>query len=214
MSEHKILFDQVAELGICSFAQNRSFKRATISNSLTLLVSESLSSRFKIERCEWFPRDSSKLLAKNEQIAQNVFFVYVFDNFPPFYAQEQIDSVALCSFTLFKERLEQFAPISLYKRVTMSHLLRSLMTKEQRERFALFHEQITFLLTKKRVNRSKNQWANSQPCQVECLQKLSWKLSLSSINLRIYAVWPIMLHYYGQPIWIIYRYMDIYSTFM
>ena len=160
------------------------------------------------------PSRFKQIACKKRANRSKCFFFVCFWQFFPFYAQEQIASVALCSFTLFKERLEQFAPISLYKRVTMSHLLRSLMTKEQRERFALFHEQITLLLTKKRANRSKNQWANSQPCQVECLQKLSWKLSLSSINLRIYAVWPIMLHYYGQPIWIIYRYMDIYSTFM
>ena len=39
-----------------------------------------------------------------------------------------------------------FEPIALYKRATVSNLLPSLFTKEQRERFALFQEQIAISL--------------------------------------------------------------------
>ena len=48
----------------------------------------------------------------------------------------------------FKERLEWFAPVALYKRATVSDSLRSLMTKERWEGFALFHKRIALLLTK------------------------------------------------------------------
>ena len=66
---------------------------------------------------------------KNERIAfKNSYFSYVLDSFPPFYAQERI------------------APVALYKRLTMSDSLRSLMTTERREKFALFHEWIAFSL--------------------------------------------------------------------
>ena len=47
----------------------------------------------------------------------------------------------------FKEQLEWFAPVALYKRATVSASLRSL-TKERWEGFALFHERIALLLTK------------------------------------------------------------------
>ena len=100
------------------FAQVVLYKRAIVSDSL-----------FKKEQCKWFSHDSSKLLAKNERIAfKNSYFSYVLDSFPPFYAQERI------------------APVALYKRLTMSDSLRSLMTKERREKFALFHEWIAFSL--------------------------------------------------------------------
>ena len=61
---------------------------------------------------------------------------------------EQIVPVALFSFFFFKERLQRFAPVPLNKRATVSDLLRSFMTKEQRERFVLFHEPIVLSLTK------------------------------------------------------------------
>ena len=43
---------------------------------------------------------------------------------------------------------ERFTPVALYKRATVSDSLRSLMTKEWQDRFALFHERIALLLTK------------------------------------------------------------------
>ena len=44
---------------------------------------------------------------------------------------------------------ERIASIALYKRATMSDLLRLLMTKERQEQFSLFHELIALSLTKK-----------------------------------------------------------------
>ena len=43
------------------------------------------------------------------------------------------------------ERIDLFA---LYKRVTLSDSLPLLITKEQRERFAFFHQRITLSVTK------------------------------------------------------------------
>ena len=50
---------------------------------------------------------------------------------PLCYAQKWIAHISLCPFTLFKERLERFVPIALYKRVTVSDSLKSHMTKER-----------------------------------------------------------------------------------
>ena len=70
-------------------------------------MSKSLLSFFKKERCEWFTCDSSNLLAKtSESLQKFIFFLYVFDSFSPFYAQERIAPVALHSIAnslFFKE---------------------------------------------------------------------------------------------------------------
>ena len=42
--------------------------------------------------------------------------------------------------SLQKRDCEQITPVDLYKRANMSNLLRLFITKEQRQRFALFHE--------------------------------------------------------------------------
>ena len=55
-------------------------------------MSELLSSLFKKEQCEWLARANS---------STNSYFSHVFDNFPPFYAQERIAPVALRSFAIF-----------------------------------------------------------------------------------------------------------------
>ena len=73
--------------------------------------------------------DSRKLLAKNEWFAQKIcsflmFFLWQF--FPPFML-----TLLFAHSLFFKERLEQFSLVALYKRATMSDSLRSLMTKEQ-----------------------------------------------------------------------------------
>ena len=68
----------------------------------------------------WFEQIAGK---KNDLLEKSV-------HLSPFYAQEKI------------------APVALYKRATVSDLLRSLMTKEQWEQFALFYEQITLSLKK------------------------------------------------------------------
>ena len=55
----------------------------------------------------------------------------------------------------FKEQLEWFAPVDLYKRANMSDSLRLLMTKVWWERFALFRERITLLLPKNELIAQK-----------------------------------------------------------
>ena len=79
--------------------------------------------------------DSSESLAKNERISWKIrifpMFLTVFPRFMP-----KSESLLLL---FFKERLERFAPVALYKKATVSDLLRSLMTKERRKRFILLH---------------------------------------------------------------------------
>ena len=69
--------------------------------------------------------DSSESLAKNERISRKIrifrMFLTVFPRFMP-----KSESLLLL---FFKERLERFAPVALYKKATVSDLLRSLMTK-------------------------------------------------------------------------------------
>ena len=55
----------------------------------------------------------------------------------------------------FKERLGGFTPITLYKGATVRDSLRSLMTKESQERFALFCKRIALLLTKNELIAQK-----------------------------------------------------------
>ena len=80
----------------------------------------------------------------------------------------------LANLLFFKEWLKQFAPVALYKRATVSDSLRLLMTKEWWEQFAqVAHDKratgaiceslFRSFAHKKRVNRLKNRWANSQP---------------------------------------------------
>ena len=66
------------------------YKRATMSELLSLL--------FKKEQPEWFACDLSKSLLKSRK---KFLFLYVFHCFPPFYAQEWIAPIALCSIPLF-----------------------------------------------------------------------------------------------------------------
>ena len=89
------------------------------------------------------------------------YFSYVFDSFPPFlYPKTKLSLFAHLVF--FKEQLERFAPVALYKRATLAihsitqdkratlnNLLRSLMTKERWEHLLFFTSEswITLLLT-------------------------------------------------------------------
>ena len=101
-------------------------------------------------RANWSQKTSNVLEKSN--------FSYVFDSFFPFFMpkSELLPSLFAHSF-FFKEQLERFAPVALYKRATMSNSLWSLMTKEGRERFAFFHEKIALSLTKnKRIARKTN----------------------------------------------------------
>ena len=67
-----------------------------------------------------------------------------------------------------KEQQEWFAQVAHDKRATLSNSLTSLFTKERQERITLFHS----FAHKKRANRSKKRWANSQPCR---LRLNSWE---------------------------------------
>ena len=95
--------------------------------------------------------DSFVILAKCSQKRQFArknsyfcIFLTVFHCFSSFLCPR-----AICSYhSLQKSHCERIAPIALYKRATVSVSLKSLMTKERQERFALFHERIALLLTK------------------------------------------------------------------
>ena len=88
-----------------------------------------------------------------------------FDSFSLFYAQDQMAPVTLCSCALFNVRLERFSPVN------MSYSLRSLMTKEQLERFALFRERIILLLfrsqkTSESLEKPMSKFLTLVPCQL------------------------------------------------
>ena len=58
---------------------------------------------------------------------------------------------------------ERIGPVALYKRANVSDSLPSLMTKEQWERFALFHDQIALSLTKNELFARKTSERISNP---------------------------------------------------
>ena len=110
-------FRSFALLLICSsFFCSKSPIRATMSTSLTSL--------FKKERSDWFASDLSSNFVTNL-----VFFIcfYSFSSFLCPRANRPNRSLLI----LFFERLEHFAPVTLYKKVTVSDSLRLLITKEQ-----------------------------------------------------------------------------------
>ena len=94
------------------------------------------------------------------------------------------------SFSLFfKERLERFALIALYKRATVSKSLPSLFTKKQPCASHSFFpsKSLCALLLKKRAIHSKKQRTNSQLCflhtncnRVVISQVLTWQAPLHS----------------------------------
>ena len=86
--------------------------------------------------------------------------MHVFDCFPLFMSKSKLLPSLFGHSLSFKERLERFAPVVLYKRTTVSDSLWSLMTKERRERFALFQERIALSLTKTSESLEKQ---SSQP---------------------------------------------------
>ena len=90
------------------FAHIALYKRVTMNNSLMSL--------FKKEPCEVLLVIRANHLQKRSNLLKKSYFLYVFDSFSPFYAQKRIAPVA---------------PVTLYKRVTMSDSLRSPMTKER-----------------------------------------------------------------------------------
>ena len=113
----------------------------------SLQKSKSLLLLFKKEQCEWFARDASESLAKSERFTQKI------DSFPPFLCPRVNRSRhSWLSCFYFKSDLSFLLSTLFTKRATMSDSLRSLMTKERQERFALFHKRIALSLTKKRAN--------------------------------------------------------------
>ena len=111
-----------------------------------------------MERATWANRlKMSNSLGKN---SKKSYFSYVFVVFPPFLPKSSLLLLLFAQSLFFKEwpwancsgcsewksYHEWFAPVSLYKSATVSNLLRSLMTKEWQQQFALFHERIALLL--------------------------------------------------------------------
>ena len=76
----------------------------------------------------------------------------------------------------------------LYKRVTVSNSLRSLMTKERREQFALFHEQITHSLFCSKITSN---WLE---------KPMSAFTTLFSINLPVLSLCFISLYISTIPL--------------
>ena len=130
-----------------------------ICSRCSLLKSESLSSLFKKERCEWFALDS--------------YFSYVFFTFFPLFMPKRELLPSLFAQSLFlKERL---------------HSRRSLQTSDC-ERFALvalFHEWLLFrsFAHNKRANCSTNLWENSQPwCYVRGCSVNSYVMTIFRVT--------------------------------
>ena len=103
---------------IRSFPQNRSFLRATVSDSL-----------FKKSDV-----NDSVVIRANRSIKKFVFFLCFWQFFP-----------LLC---LRANHSRRSSLIRSFLKSDMRDSLRSLRTKERRERFDLFHERIALLLTK------------------------------------------------------------------
>ena len=85
------------------------------------------------------------------ELLKKFVFSYVFDSFFPFLCPRAtvIAPINIRHTLFFTEQLERFAHVALYKRATVSDLLRLGMTKERREEFALLSDAlIALLLTK------------------------------------------------------------------
>ena len=107
-------------IALCSFAQNQSFQRTTMSNSLmSLFTKEQIAHKKGVIR------------------SKNSYFSYVLTVFPLFMPK--------------------------HKSHPMSDSLRSLMTKAQPWAIRSFSQANHSFAHKKRANRSKNRWVDSQP---------------------------------------------------
>ena len=122
-----------------SYTQNRSFLRATVSDLLmSLFIKERL----------WVIRSIKKINVSDslcfEQIARkkrairskNSYFSNVFDSFHPFLPKNESLTLLFAHLLFFKERLERFTPIALYKRETWAICSGRSWQKSDRERFA------------------------------------------------------------------------------
>ena len=136
-----------------------------------------------------FALDLSRFLAKNEWFTQNKF-VYVFDSFSPFWCPTgncSCRSLLLSLFAhslFFKEWLERFAPVALYKRATVSDLIRLLMTKDQWERFTLFTSELLFRYKKTKLITQKTDERIPNP--TFCV--LSWKMVIFGTVWSIHSI--------------------------
>ena len=132
-------------------------------------------SRHSLKRAMWVTQanHSQKTSYSIEKIHIFICFSLLF----PFYAQERIAPVPLCSVGLFwrgmeaihscrylqKRDLELIAPVTLYKRVTVSDFLLLLFPKKPQDQFTLFQEWSALSLTKNKRFAWKTKKANSQP---------------------------------------------------
>ena len=151
-AHRSLLFAQSAHFKN-QFAHIALYNRALVSNWL-----------FEKEQCEWFPHDSSQSLTNNKRIAQNIRIFSMFWQFFLFLCPKpNCSHRSLLNCTFLKSDLS-YSLSSLFtkewlwaiysghsshdKRATVSDSLRPLITKKWLEWFALFLEQIAFLLTK------------------------------------------------------------------
>ena len=111
--------------------------------------------------------------------------------------------------SLKRSNFEQIAPFVVYKRVTVSNSLRSLMTKEWWEQFALFHEQISlsFIRSQKTSDSLENLMSKFPTL-------LKRKKKNVVLNLRIfYKVFPITVCVNLQTITIQWRAVIGFNSF-
>ena len=102
----------ISSFTLRSFAPNRSFYGATVSNSL-----------FKKERCEWFARDS--------------YFSFVVDSVSPFYAKEGIAHVAFSLIrSLLKSDLSDLLPRHSLQKSDCERFAHVALSLTKSERFA------------------------------------------------------------------------------
>ena len=141
-------------------------------------VSESLSSLMTKERHEWFARDSSQSLLKksnSHEEKKNLIFCMFLTVFSFLCPRTNHSRHSSLSRSFFKEWHGRFDHVALYKRATVRESLRSLITNERPwaicSRCSFAH--------KKRVIRSKNRWANSQPWV------MGTQVCLSSLTVRV-----------------------------
>ena len=117
-----------------------------ISHSCSFDLSKMSDERMSKFPALWFAGDSSYI--RLQKTRDSLEFSNDFDSFPPFYAS----FIALRSFALFKDQLEQFSPVAHDKRATGAICS-----------FSRSNCSLAFSLKKKKGNRSKNRCPNSKP---------------------------------------------------
>ena len=128
-------------------------------------------------------------LQKTSASLKKIIFFHMFLTvFPLFMPKSELLPSLFTHLLFFKERIERFDPITLYKIVMVSNLLRLFMTKERLRAICsgrswqksdgsdslFFAIELIFhsFAHKKRVNRSQNWRADSQPWKVgDCKTK-------------------------------------------